>query len=103
MSNWHESCTIIDVAESLYKLVLNHEIGLSATLLREVTGMDFKVTCEGNIYMVEPVTQGAKDWVSLNLVLEPWQWLGNRFCVDQHYIENLMNGMQADGMILQCG
>ena len=65
------------------------------------TDADVRVRNEGNIWMVEPVSKEAKDWVNQNVNLEGWQWLGRSFAVDQHMIEDLMNGMEHEGLVIE--
>lgn len=64
---------------------------------------DFIVRNEGSIFMVTPVTPQAQGWVSLNLRLESWQWLGNSFSVGYRYIEDLVQGMRNDGFVVETG
>jgi len=59
---------------------------------------DFSVKNCGTVFMVYPKTKKARTWVDENVPLESWQWLGNGFCVDQHCIENLVLGMERDGL-----
>jgi hypothetical protein len=49
------------------------------------------------MYVVTLKSQQAKEWVEENVGLEPWQWLGNSFIVDHHYIEDLEQGMVGAG------
>ena len=59
---------------------------------------DVEVRNSGSVIMVAPVTKAAKDWVAQHLSLEGWQWLGNAFAVDPHYINDLIDGMAGDGL-----
>lgn len=63
--------------------------------------MDFIVSNHGSVIMVTPVTQDAKDWTTENVQLESWQWMGAAFAVDQHCIDNLIDGIRADGLNVQ--
>ena len=49
------------------------------------------------MYLVTPKSQQAKEWVKENVGLEPWQWMGDSFSVDHHYIEDLEQGMVEAG------
>ncbi len=63
--------------------------------------IDVRVSNEG-IFMFEPVTEAAKDWVTEHVELDSWQWLGNRFAVaDQRMAEYLTEGMINDGLIVE--
>src|SRR4051794_18638677 len=59
---------------------------------------DVRVTNEGAAYMVEPVTDGARQWVNQNVVVERWQWVGGSFAVDHRFIQRLVDGMREDGL-----
>lgn len=63
--------------------------------------MDFTVSHHGNVIMVTPVSQDAKDWTAENVQLEGWQWIGPSFAVDQHCIDDLVDGIRADGLNVQ--
>ena len=60
--------------------------------------VDVLVEDHGNVFMVTPMTPAARAWVKKNVQLEGWQWMGASFAADQHYIENLMFGMQEAGL-----
>lgn len=51
-----------------------------------------------SVVMVEPVSDEAKAWVSENVGLEGWQYLGNSFAVEPRYVDDLIAGMQGDGL-----
>ena len=50
------------------------------------------------MYLVEPQTKEAKNWINDNVQIEPWQLMGNAFAVDHHYIEDLVQGMVNAGL-----
>ena len=50
------------------------------------------------MYLVTVKTGQAKQWVDENVGLEAWQWLGDSFAVDHHYIEDLELGMVDAGL-----
>ncbi len=43
-------------------------------------------------------TEEAEQWVDENLQLEGWQKTGNIIGIDHHYIEDIVDGMAADGL-----
>ena len=53
------------------------------------------------MYLVTPKSQRAKEWVEENVGLEPWQWLGDSFSVDHHYIQDLEQGMLDAGFTIK--
>ena len=61
---------------------------------------DIRVSNHGSIFMVSPLSDAAREWVDEHVQLEDWQWMGNAFSVDRHYIENLVEGMIGDGLVV---
>src|SRR5437867_725929 len=61
---------------------------------------DVLVRNEGTVFAFCPLTKEAKQWVEENVQLEPWQWLGNTFCVEHRYALGLGQGMKDAGLIL---
>ncbi len=47
-----------------------------------VENPDVSVSGGGSLYMVQPISQEAKDWVEENVQLEGWQWMGPAFGVE---------------------
>lgn len=64
---------------------------------------DVTIRCFGSQFLLTPVTTAAKHWVEENVHIEGWQWMGKAFAVDQHFIENLVSAMQADGLVVTGG
>ncbi len=63
--------------------------------------IDIRVSNMGSMWMFTPLTEKAKNWVEENLPLEPWQWMGNSFCVDHRPANDLATGMQEAGLVLE--
>lgn len=59
---------------------------------------DFRVTNGGSMFLVHPLTQECRDWLDENVQAESWQWLGNALAVEHRFIEDLVEGMQNDGL-----
>lgn len=51
------------------------------------------------VIMVEPITEQAQDYVKIHFNIEPWQWMENRFNVDQHYADFFREKMEEAGLI----
>jgi hypothetical protein len=60
--------------------------------------VDVTVENHGSLFLFTPHTQAAKDWVSENVGLESWQWLGTGFAVEHRFALDLADGMLADGL-----
>ena len=50
------------------------------------------------MYLIEPKTEQAKEWINDNVYSEPWQWLGQNLAVDHHFIDDLVQGMLESGL-----
>jgi hypothetical protein len=62
---------------------------------------DFTLRCEGSVWLVQPMNEGARAWIRDNVSVEPWQWFGTALAVDQHMLENLVLGIENEGFILE--
>jgi hypothetical protein len=71
-----------------------------ADILVEVVEPDVSVANHGSIFMIQPITQAAKEWVDENVPLEDYQWLGSSFSCEHRYVEDLVAGMQGDGLVV---
>lgn len=62
---------------------------------------DIIVSDHGSVVMVAPITQDAQTWVAQNVELEPWAWMGGAFAVEPRFLDNLIDGMQGDGLTVE--
>ncbi len=62
---------------------------------------DFQVANEGSVWMFQPMNKKAKKWVSENVELEGWQWLGPRFAADQRGGDFLANELEGNGFSVE--
>jgi hypothetical protein len=62
-------------------------------------GTDIVVTCEGTIFLFEPLTAAAKHWIDENVQPDA-QWFGNALVVEWRYAAELAAAMRADGLVL---
>jgi len=60
--------------------------------------VDVSVRDEGSVVIVTPQTDAAKAWVEENVSLEGWQWFGGGFAVEHPRLDNLLAGMEEDGL-----
>lgn len=60
--------------------------------------IDIEVSNGGSIYMFTPLTGFARDWVSENISLESWQWIGSSFAVESRFAADLAQVMTDDGL-----
>lgn len=68
---------------------------------KKIKHVDVIVHNGGSIFMFQPLTQRAKDWVIENVGLESWQWLGNSFVAEHRFACDLVDGMQAASLVVK--
>lgn len=61
---------------------------------------DAEVQNEGSIFLLRPLSENAKQWVNEHLP-EDRQTFGNAVVVEHRYIEDIVAGMQADGLTVE--
>jgi hypothetical protein len=59
--------------------------------------MDFTVTNHGTIFLLEPHTEAAFDWVDEHLPAEALTF-GDAVVVEHRFIHDIVVGIQADGL-----
>ena len=55
----------------------------------------------GSIYTLTPLSDEAKAWIDENVESEGYQWLGSSLCVEHRYVADVVEGMQAAGLIVR--
>lgn len=60
--------------------------------------IDVLIEKHGTIVLVRPLTDAAKEWVTDNVPLESWQWMGDAFACEPRLVENLVTGMTDGGL-----
>lgn len=61
---------------------------------------DATVRNEGSLFLVDPITDAAVQWIRRN-VAEEAMFYGRSLVVEHRYIEDLVNGMISDGLVVQ--
>lgn len=61
--------------------------------------MDVVVGNHGSIYLVNPRTPEAERWIYEHTP-EDAQWFANALVVDHRYIEDIVRGMDEDGLTI---
>jgi hypothetical protein len=59
---------------------------------------DFSVQNEGTIYLLQPHTDAAREWISEHLTIESWQMFVSALVVEHRYILAIVDGIKADGL-----
>jgi hypothetical protein len=51
------------------------------------------------IFLLIPLSKAAREWVSENIAIEPYQRLGANVGVEHRFIGDIVAGMQAAGLV----
>jgi len=60
---------------------------------------DIVVRCEGAIFLFEPLTVAAKQWIDENVQADA-RWFGNALVVEHRYAADLAAAMREHGLLL---
>ena len=66
----------------------------------KVTLADVAVANEGSVFLFEPLTGAAKQWIEDNVGGET-QWFAGSLCLEHRYALDLAVGMAGDGLRLK--
>lgn len=69
--------------------------------LADLADLDLQVENHGSIVLLRPLTDAAKRWIDESINPEGWQWFGHALAVEPRYVGAILEGMQADGLIVQ--
>jgi hypothetical protein len=55
----------------------------------------------GSVALFTPMTPDARQWIEENVHVEPWQWIGCSVACEPRCLDQIVEGMQEDGLIVQ--
>lgn len=62
--------------------------------------VDFILKDEGSIFLLEPLTDAAREWVAAHLEgADVQHWCGS-VVIEQRYVSDIVQGLQADGLTM---
>jgi hypothetical protein len=61
---------------------------------------DVLVRNEGTVFLFNPLTARAKEWIEENVQIETYQWFGSTLVVEHRYAWGLAEGMLDEGLVL---
>lgn len=61
---------------------------------------DVFVRNEGSIFLLTPMTDAAREWIGEHIP-EDAQYMGRSLVVEHRYVEDIVAGMQVDGLIVK--
>lgn len=64
---------------------------------------DLRILDHGTVVQFWPVSERGREWLSTQLVTEPWQWLGNTVSVEHRYALDIAQGAVSDGLDVELG
>lgn len=59
--------------------------------------LDFTLHGSGTLYLLTPLTDDAREWVKLHIP-EDAQRLGRGIAIEWRYVDDIMVGIEADGL-----
>jgi hypothetical protein len=62
---------------------------------------DVLIADHGSIALFTPMTPDAHQWVEEHVQIEPWQRLGASVACEPRCLEQLVVGMQEDGLVVE--
>ncbi len=62
--------------------------------------VDFEIQDEGTVFLLTPVSDLAVDWADHHLPQDS-QHLGGSIVIEHRYIENIVAGIQNDGLTVE--
>lgn len=62
---------------------------------------DVIISDQGTIVLFTLTSPAARDWFDENVQSECWQWLGQSCGIEHRYAGNLIDGLHADGLIVE--
>lgn len=63
-------------------------------------GPDVVVHGGGTVFIVTPITQAARDWVADSVNVPDYMRFGQGFAVEHRYVQDIIEGMQNDGLLV---
>jgi hypothetical protein len=62
---------------------------------------DFRVVYHGTVTTITPLTDRCREWVEVNVEIEPWQRFGNAIAVEPRYVEQIAEAMIEEGLVME--
>ncbi len=59
---------------------------------------DVEVTRDGSLIGFRPIGDDADKWFDDNVESEGWQWLGSVLWIDYRFANQIIDGLEGDGL-----
>lgn len=63
---------------------------------------DFVVSDHGTIFLLQPLSPAASQWVEDQFQLESWHWHGNSIAIEHRFIRDIVEGIRSDNLSVFC-
>ena len=64
---------------------------------------DAKVENLGSVHILQPLSAAGAAWARENLAVEPWQMIGGGIAIEPRMIQNIIDGMEGEGLTVDAG
>jgi len=64
---------------------------------------DARVENMGSVCILQPLSPAGKAWTDENLAVEPWQTIGGGIAIEPRMVQNIIDGMESDGLTVDTG
>lgn len=65
---------------------------------QDVAAPDAKVENLGSVHILQPLSAAGKVWTDENLAVESWQRIGGGIAIEPRMVQDIVDGMEADGL-----
>ena len=62
--------------------------------------MDFSISDQGSLILIQPVSDRAKQFTDENIHTESWQWIGGAFAVEHRFAQVLIEELPELGFTI---
>jgi hypothetical protein len=73
---------------------------IDAHIAEKANQPDVFVRNEGSIFLLTPMSDAAREWIGEHIP-EDAQYMGRALVVEHRYVEDIVAGMQSDGLIVK--
>jgi len=64
----------------------------------ELPGADLRVEGHGSVFLLRPLTDTGREWLTENVANEGWQWLGDALACEPRHVGDVIQGARAFGI-----
>lgn len=72
---------------------------MTASTKRRRRPLDVRIENHGSLYLLRPISVGAKEWIEDNIPTDA-QWFGGALVVEPRYVSDILVGLRSDGLVV---